>query len=151
MKKYKVLLLKDVTGLGKKGEIVEVSDGYARNYLFPRGLAQEVTDKMLKSIEEQKLLQQKKEERAIIKFRKDKELLEKEVFVIRTKVGEKGKLFGAITSKDIAEEIHKKCKIFIDKKQILLEEPIKNIGKYDVSIKLHPQIIAKIKLEVVPE
>lgn len=151
MKKYKVLLLKDIEGLGKKGEIIEVSDGYARNYLFPRRLAQEVTERMLRSIEEEKLLKQKKEERAIIKFRKDKEILEKETFTIRTKVGEKGKLFGAITSKDIAEEIQRKCKIAVDKKQILLEEPIKNIGKYEIEIKLHPQIVAKIRLEVIPE
>lgn len=151
MKKYKVLLLKDIEGLGKKGEIIEVSDGYARNYLFPRRLAQEVTERMLRSIEEEKLLKQKKEERAIIKFRKDKEILEKETFTIRTKVGEKGKLFGAITSKDIAEEIQRKCKIVVDKKQILLEEPIKNIGKYEIEIKLHPQIVAKIRLEVIPE
>ncbi|MCX7845932.1 MAG: 50S ribosomal protein L9 [Dictyoglomaceae bacterium] len=151
MKKYKVLLLKDVEGLGKKGEIIEVSDGYARNFLFPRGLAKEVTERMIKSIEEQKLLQQKKEERAIIKFRKEKELLEKETFVIKTKVGEKGKLFGAITSKDIVEEINRRCKISVDKKQVLLEEPIKNIGKYDIEIKLHHQIIARIRLEVIPE
>ncbi|MGB9857203.1 MAG: 50S ribosomal protein L9 [Dictyoglomaceae bacterium] len=151
MKKYKVLLLKDVESLGKKGEVVEVSEGYARNYLFPRGLAQEVTEKMLKSIEEQKLLQQKKEERLINKFKRDKEILEKDTFVIKTKVGEMGKLFGAITSKDIVEEIQKKHKISLDKKQVLLEEPIKNIGKYDIEIKLHPQVVAKIKLEVIPE
>jgi len=151
MKKYKVLLLQDISGVGKKGEIVEVSDGYARNYLFPRKLAQEVTEKMLKSIEEQKLSQQLKEERLINKYKKDKEILEKEILVIRTKVGEKGKLFGAITSKDIAEELKKKFKMEIDKKQVLLEDPIKNIGIYDVEVKLHPQVIAKVKVEVVPE
>ncbi len=151
MKKHKVLLLKDVNGLGKKGEVIDVSDGYARNYLFPRGLAQEVTEGMLKSIQEQKLLQQKKEERAIIKFRKDKEILEKDTFIIKKKVGERGKLFGAITSKDIVEEIQKKCKISLDKKKVLLGEPIKNIGKYEIEIRLHPQLIAKIKVEVIPE
>ncbi|PMQ02515.1 MAG: 50S ribosomal protein L9 [Dictyoglomus sp. NZ13-RE01] len=151
MKKYKVLLLQDISGVGKKGEIVEVSDGYARNYLFPRKLAQEVTEKMLKSIEEQKLSQQLKEERLINKYKKDKEILEKEILVIRTKVGEKGKLFGAITSKDIAEELKKKFKMEIDKKQVLLEDPIKNIGIYDVEVKLHPQVIAKVKVEVIPE
>lgn len=151
MKKYKVLLLQDISGVGKKGEIVEVSDGYARNYLFPRKLAQEVTEKMLKSIEEQKISQQLKEERLINKYRKDKEILEKEILVIRTKVGEKGKLFGAITSKDIAEELKKKFKMEIDKKQVLLEDPIKNIGIYDVEVKLHPQVIAKVKVEVIPE
>jgi large subunit ribosomal protein L9 len=151
MKKYKVLLLKDVEGLGKKGEIVDVSDGYARNYLFPRGLAQEATEKMVRGLEEQKLLQKKKEERLILKYEKDKEILEKNTFVIKAKVGEKGKLFGAITSRDIVEEIQKRYKISLDKKQVLLEEPIKNIGKFDIEIKLHPKVIAKIKLEVIPE
>lgn len=151
MKKFKVLLLRDIEGVGKKGEIIEVSDGYARNYLFPRGFAQEVTEKMLQSIKDQEIMQKKKEEKLLNKFKKDKELLEKDTFIIKTKVGEKGKLFGAITSKDIVEEIQKKYKISLDKKQVLLEEPIKNIGKYDVEIRLYSQVMAKIKLEVIPE
>jgi len=83
MKKVKVLLLRDVNNLGKKGEIVDVSDGYARNYLFPKGLAQEVNEGMLEHLKLQEISQKKKEEKLLEKFRKEKEYIEKEVFVIK--------------------------------------------------------------------
>lgn len=100
MKKLRVLLLKDVNGLGKKGEVVDVNDGYARNFLFPKGLAQEVSEGMLEHLNLQKLSQQKKEEKVIGRLKREKEIIEKEEFVMVAKVGEKGKLFGSITNKD---------------------------------------------------
>lgn len=151
MKKIKVLLLKDVNNLGKKGEIVDVSDGYARNYLFPRGLAREVTEGMLEHLKLQELSQKKKEEKLLEKYRKEKSIIEGEVFVIKAKVGEKGKLFGSITSKDIAEVISKKLKLDIDKRQIDLEEPIKSLGEYNVEVKLHPQVVANAKILIEAE
>lgn len=151
MKKIKVLLLKDVSNLGKKGEIVDVSDGYARNYLFPRGLAQEITDGMLEHLKLQEISQKKREEKLLEKYKKEKDIIEEQTFVIKAKVGEKGKLFGSITSKDIAEVIAKKLKIEIDKRQIELEEPIKSLGEYEVEIKLHPQVIANAKIVIEAE
>ncbi len=151
MKKVKVLLLKDVNNLGKKGEIVDVSDGYARNYLFPKGLAQEVNEGMLEHLKLQEISQKKKEEKLLEKFRKEKEYIEKEVFVIKAKVGERGKLFGSITSKDIAEIISKKLKIEIDKRQVNLDEPIKSLGEYNIEVKLHPQVVANAKVLIEAE
>ncbi|ACI19273.1 50S ribosomal protein L9 [Dictyoglomus thermophilum] len=151
MKKIKVLLLKDVNNLGKKGQIIDVSDGYARNYLFPKGLAQEVNEGMLEHLRLQEASQRKKEEKLLERFRKEKDNIEKETFVIKAKVGERGKLFGSITSKDIAEIISKKLKIEIDKRQINLEEPIKSLGEYSVEVKLHPQVVAKAKILVEAE
>lgn len=151
MKKIKVLLLKDVSNLGKKGEIVDVNDGYARNYLFPKGLAQEVTEGMLEHLKLQEISQKKKEEKLIEKYKKEKNIIEEQRFVIKAKVGEKGKLFGSITSKDIAEVITKKLKIDIDKRQVDLEEPIKSLGEYNVEIKLHPQVVANAKIIVEAE
>ncbi|HOJ92233.1 MAG TPA: 50S ribosomal protein L9 [Dictyoglomaceae bacterium] len=151
MKKLRVLLLKDVNGLGKKGEVVDVNDGYARNFLFPKGLAQEVSEGMLEHLNLQKLSQQKKEEKVIGRLKREKEIIEKEEFVMVAKVGEKGKLFGSITNKDIADVINQKLKLNIEKKQILLEEPIKSLGEYEVEIRLHPQITAKVKIVILPE
>jgi large subunit ribosomal protein L9 len=151
MKKIKVMLLKDVSNLGKKGDVIDVSDGYARNYLFPKGLAQEVNEGLLENLKLQEISKKKKEEKLIEKYRKEKELIEKNTYVIKAKVGETGKLFGSITSKDVADIINERLKLGIDKRQVELEEPIKSMGEYEVAIKLHPQIVAKAKIIVEAE
>ena len=127
-----VILLKDVKGSGKAGQIVKVSDGYARNMLLPKGLAIEATDDNVKSLkkkealEAEKRAEEKKEAQEIAEKLKDIKI------VIKTKSGEGGKLFGSITSKDIAEETLKQSGLSIDKKKIQMKSAIKNIGKVNI-------------------
>ncbi len=151
MKKIKVFLLKDITNLGKKGDIVDVSFGFYMNYLEKNNLAKRVSEgeerdyELRKKIKEDK--ESKEEERA--KFLKDK--IEKEVFTIKRKAGEKGKLYGSVTNEDIAEILKKKIGVSIDKKKIEIEAPIKTIGYYEAKIKLFKNLYAKIKLNILEE
>jgi len=146
----KVIFLQDVKGQGKKGEVKEVSEGYARNYLFPRGLATEATKGNLKTLEvrkqsEERRKQQEKEEAEQLGKR-----LEQMTVVIRAKAGEGGRLFGAITSKQVAEALAKEG-IEIDKRKIELEEPIRALGVTKVPVRLHPQVRATISVQVIEE
>ncbi|OUM93695.1 MAG: 50S ribosomal protein L9 [Thermobacillus sp. ZCTH02-B1] len=146
----KVIFLQDVKGQGKKGEVKEVSEGYARNYLFPRGLATEATKGNLKTLEvrkqsEERRKQQEKEEAEQLGKR-----LEQMTVVIRAKAGEGGRLFGAITSKQVAEALAKEG-IEIDKRKIELEEPIRALGVTKVPVRLHPQVRATLSVQVIEE
>ncbi len=144
----KVILLKDIKGTGKKGEVVNVSDGYARNYLFPRGLAKEGSEGNLKVLNEQKTAQKIKEDKEFEAAKKLGEEMEKLTVTIYSKAGEGGRLFGSITSKDIADALKKKHDIVVDKRKILLEEGIKALGARYVEIKIHPKVVTKIRVEV---
>lgn len=141
----KVILLKDVKGKGKKGDLVKVSDGYARNFLFPKNLAQEATTSNVNSLNKLKE-KERKEKQAEIEAAQKKaaELKDKELKIV-AKAGESGKLFGAITSKDIAAEVSKKFNLDIDKKKIVMNT-IKTVGTYDIELKLYPEVSAKIKV-----
>lgn len=144
----KVILLKDIKGTGKMGEVINVSDGYARNYLFPKALAKEATQGNLKVLNEQKTAQKikaDKEHEEAIKLGKEMEEL---TVTIYSKAGEGGRLFGSITSKDIADSLKKKHNIDVDKRKILLEEGIKTLGARFVEIKIHPKVVTKIRVEV---
>ncbi|MBR5060396.1 MAG: 50S ribosomal protein L9 [Clostridia bacterium] len=144
----KVILKTDVKNLGKKDQLVEVSDGYGRNYLIPRGLALEATAANINTIKDrEKALanKQKREEDMALSF---KEKLDGKTVVIKAKAGENGKLFGAVAAKDVAEAIEQQYKLTIDKKKIVLDEPIKNVGEKDVTIKLHAGIAAVVKVSV---
>ena len=143
-----VILNQDVKGTGKKGEIVKVSDGFARNMLFPRGLATEATTANIRNLEKQKAIaaEKKAEEKKAAEELAAK--LEDIKVVIKTKSGEGGKLFGSITSKDIAEETKKQTGIVIDKKKIQLNSPIKNIGTFNVSVKLYPEVAGTLTVVV---
>lgn len=146
----KVILKADIKGVGKKGEIINASDGYARNFLFPRGLAIEANDGNMKIYEAQKASQAKKKEEEL---KNAKELANKisEVSVsLKVKSGENGKLFGSITSKDIAEELKKQHGIDIDKKKIALNEAIKIAGTFMVDVKVYPEVSAKLKVMIQP-
>jgi large subunit ribosomal protein L9 len=145
----KVILKSDVKGVGKKGEIVNASDGYARNFLFPRNLAVEATEGSMKTLEAQraKEAQKKAEELAAAK-----ELAKKISgfnLKIEVKIGENGKLFGSITSKDIAERIKEQFGLDIDKKKIAMDEAIKVAGEYEVEIKVYPEVAAKLKVSII--
>ncbi|SHK52025.1 50S ribosomal protein L9 [Tepidibacter formicigenes] len=144
----KVILLKDIKGSGKKGDVINVSDGYARNYLFPRNLAKEANKGNLKVLNEQKTAQKIKEEK---EFQAAKELgkeMEKITVTLYSKAGDGGRLFGSVTSKDIASELKKKHSIDVDKRKVLLDEPIRSLGVRFVEIKIHPKVVTKIRVEV---
>jgi len=147
----KVVLLKDVKSLGKKDDIVNVSDGYARNYLIPKDLAIEATSGKLKEIHSKKKASESKKAR---EFEEAKELAKRinqlEV-IIKTKAGSSGKLFGSITNKDISDIIKERYKIEIDKKKIVLNEQIKALGEHEIEIKVYPEVISKITVKVVEE
>ncbi|MGD9678380.1 MAG: 50S ribosomal protein L9 [Vulcanibacillus sp.] len=146
----KVIFLKDVKGKGFKGDVKEISDGYARNFLLPNGLAKVANTT---SIKEVSLFKESEEKRKITELKESNDLaleINKLILSIISKSGETGKLFGAITSKQIAEALLKE-NIKIDKRKILLEEPIRTIGITEVKIKLHPDVIATVKVHVKEE
>ncbi|HPV62471.1 MAG TPA: 50S ribosomal protein L9 [Fervidobacterium sp.] len=144
----KVVLLQDVPKLGKRGQIVTVSDGYARNFLIPKGVVKEATDAVLKELEMQREEERKRHE-ALRKA--NEELLaelHKYVFKVQAKAGEGGKLFGSLTNANIAEEISKVIGRDFDKRWIILDAPLKSTGLYDVTVKLPGGVSGKIKVEV---
>jgi len=146
----KVILLQDVKQIGKKGDVIEASDGYARNFLFPRKLAQEANDSNMH------ILNNKKENERKLKLAQLEaaqklagELKGKEI-TIKAKAGDSGKLFGAITSKDVAELIKTQYKIEVDKKKIVMDT-IKLAGGYEIEVKLYPEVSTKMKVIIVPQ
>lgn len=147
----KVILLEDVKGLGKKGDLVDSKTGYARNFLFPKGLAIEATPANLKKWkEEQKEKEAKmKEEKAEALQLKEK--IEKVTVELKAKGGEGGRLFGSITSKDIGEALKKQHKIDVDRKKIELKENIKSAGVTKVDIRVYPELTASLKVNVTIE
>lgn len=144
----KVILLKDVKGLGKLGEIKEVSDGYGRNFLIKNKLALEATEGNINFVKSQLKALEKKNERKFENAKELKEMIEKVRVVIKAKAGENGKLFGSITSEDISEALKTQHNIEIDKKTIDIEEPIKVVGDHIVDIKLGMNIVAKLRITI---
>lgn len=143
----KVILIQDLKGTGKKGDIINTSDGHARNYLIPRGIALEANDSNLRELDHQKATIKKKEDAAVAEARALKEKIEKEkALKIKVAAGEGGRLFGAITNKDIADLLEKSG-ISIDKKKIVID-PIKSVGSYTAVIKLHAGVSANLSLSV---
>ena len=143
-----VILTKDVKGKGKAGDVVKVSDGYARNMLLPKGLAKEATQGNVRSLEKQKAIAQEKREEQKAAAQKLAEDLEKITVNIQTKGGESGKLFGSITSKDIADALQQQENVKVDKKKIDLPAPIKQTGTQTVTVKLFEGVTAKLKVSV---
>ncbi len=147
----KIILLTDVKGVGKKGEVKEVSDGYARNYLIPRGLAVEATEGNLKHLMDEKKQHTEKEERIRKKSEELLKELKKKTWEISVKAGEKGKLFGSLTSGNIAELLQKSSGYEIDKRWIKLKKPIKELGEYEIDLKLPGGVKGKIAIRLVKE
>ncbi|MCK0469807.1 50S ribosomal protein L9 [Halalkalibacter sp. APA_J-10(15)] len=146
----KVIFLEDVKGKGKKGETKNVSEGYARNYLLPNNLAVEATQGNVKNLEAQKKSKQKKEDEELKAAQDYKAELEALTVEIKAKAGEGGRLFGAVSTKQIAETL-KKMKKKVDKRKIMLDDPIRALGYTNVPIKIHPEVIATVKVHVVEE
>lgn len=146
----KVIFLQDVKGQGKKGEVKQVSDGYANNFLIPRGLAKPASDANMKQLEQQKQAEARQREKEKEEARALADRLKETPVVLRAKAGDNGRLFGAITGKHIADEL-KKMKLDIDKRKIELDEPIRTLGTTQVPVKLHPDVKATLQVQVVEE
>ncbi|MCI7812087.1 MAG: 50S ribosomal protein L9 [Lachnospiraceae bacterium] len=144
----KVILTEDVKSLGKKGEIVNVSDGYARNSLFPKKLALEATPKNINDLKLQKAHEEKIAQELLDEAKAFAEELKDKKVVLSVKVGEGGKVFGSISSKEIAEAAKAQLGYDIDKKKMQLPNPIKALGTTAVPIKLHPKVTAELKVMV---
>ena len=143
-----VILMKDVKGTGKAGDVVKVSDGYARNMLLPKGLAKEASDGNIRNLEKQKEIAAAKRAEQKAAAQETAEKLEKITLEIKTKGGESGKLFGSITYKEIADALEKQEKIKVDKKKIEMSSPIKQAGQSTVTIKLFSEVSAELKVNV---
>lgn len=145
----KVILMSDVKALGKKGDLVEVAEGYARNFLIPRGLAKEATAANLKALETEKTHAKAKAQRELAEAKKTAEVLEKTSIVIPAKTGDSGRLFGSVTALDIVQAVKKATGVELDKRKIDLDEPIKMLGEYRVQVKVHPEVSAQLTVRVV--
>jgi large subunit ribosomal protein L9 len=145
----KVIFLQDVKGRGKKGEIKNVADGYANNYLFKKNLAIEATPGNLKALEAKKKKEAELAKQELENAKRLKEILENMTLEIKAKAGEGGRLFGSVTSKQIAEELNKTHQIKLDKRKIELDDAIRSLGYTNVPVKLHPEITAVLKVHVI--
>ena len=146
----KVILLQDVKKLGKKGDVIEASDGYARNFLFPKKLAEQATSSNLHVLNVKKENERKQKLAELEAAQKVASELKGKEIKIEAKTGEGGRLFGAITSKDVAELIKTQYKVEIDKKKIVMDT-IKVAGGYEIEVKLYPQVSTKMKVIIVPQ
>ena len=144
----KVILLQDMDKFGKEGTVVKVANGYGRNYLIPKGFALEASKGNLTNYSNRKREWNLKNQKEIAEAEQFAEDVAKITLKIERKVGEKEKLFGSVTSMDIVEALEKE-NIEIDKKRIVLDEPIKSLGNYTVPIKVHPEVVVHLKIEVV--
>jgi len=145
----KLILQQEVKGLGKKGDIIEASEGYARNYLLPRKLAVPATTVNVNAISQQKSAETRRQQQLLDEVRVMAAQLAKVVITVSVKTGEGGKLFGAVTAKDISDAMAREHGIEIDKRKIELKEPIKMLGVYSAAIKLHPEVSAQIQVKVI--
>lgn len=147
----KVILLEDVKSLGKKGEIVNVSDGYARNYVLPKKLGVEANSANMNDLKLQKANSDKIAKEQLEAAQKLAGTLETKEVVLKMKSGEGGRAFGSISSKEIAAAAKQQCSLELDKKKIQLPEAIKALGVYEVNIKLHPEVTGTLRVKVVEE
>ena len=147
----KVILLQDVKGTGKKGQIVDVSDGHGKNFLIPRKLASEATQAALNDWEKQKKTAEHKRQGEIASAQELASRVEKALVKIPMKVGENGKMFGSVGTKEIAAAMSSQTGIDVDRKKIVLDEPIKVIGTKKVPVKLYADIQAQVSVEIVAE
>ena len=144
----KVILLQDVKSLGKKDDVVEVSDGYAKNFLFSKKLGIEATSKNLNDLKLKKANNEKIAAQNLADAKEYAKVVEAQTVVVKLKAGEGGKTFGSVSSKEISAEAKTQCDLDIDKKKIVLNESIKAFGTYEVPVKLHPQVTATLKVKV---
>lgn len=144
----KVILKDDVPDLGEIGEVVDVANGYGRNYLIPKGLAVMATPQNQKALEQDKGQQRKKEEKHLLAANELAQRLQRAACSFPMKAGEGDKLFGSVTSADIAEQLEQQG-IELDRKKINMEHPIRSLGVFSVPVKLHPEVTAEVQVEVI--
>lgn len=147
----KVILLEDVKSLGKKGEIVNVSDGYARNFVLPKKLGVEANSANMNDLKLQKANADKVAQEQLEAAQELAKVLETKEVVVKMKSGEGGRTFGSISSKEIATAAKEQCGLELDKKKIQLPEAIKSLGVYKVNVKLHTKVTGKLKVKVIEE
>ena len=145
----KVILKADIKGIGKKNELINASDGYARNFLFPKNLAVEANSENISKLQAQKNSEQFKKDTEKEDAKKIAEKLTKITVRVQVKAGENGKIFGGVSAKDISEELEKQHKIKINKKKIVLNETIKTLGVHSVEVKLYENVVGTIKVNVI--
>ena len=146
----KVILLQDVKNMGKKGDVIEASDGYARNFLLPKKLAEQANNNNLHVLNAKKENERKKKLAELEEAQKLASELKGKEITVKAKVGDSGKLFGAITNKDVAALINTQFKLKIDKKKVVMDT-IKVAGTYDIEIKLYPEVTTKMKVIIVQQ
>lgn len=144
----KIILLQDEKKLGKKGQTIEVSEGYARNYILPKKIGVEATSKNMNDLKLQKANEEKKAAEQLQAAKDLAEVLATKQVVVKIKAGEGGRTFGSVSSKEIAVACEEQHDIEIDKKKIQLTESLKSFGSYEVNVKLHPQVTAKLTVKV---
>lgn len=144
----KVILQQDVKALGKKGDLVEVSDGYARNFILPKKIGVEANNANINDLKLKKANEEKIAAENLAKAQEFKKMLEDKVIAVSIKAGEGGKVFGAVTGKEIAQAAKEQYGYDIDKKKIVLKDSIKNFGTYEVPLKLHPKVTATLRVQV---
>ena len=144
----KIILLQDEKKLGKKGDIIEASEGYARNYILPKKIGVEATAKNMNDLKLQKANQERIAQEQLDAAKALAADLESKIVVVKIKAGEGGKTFGSVSSKEIAAALKEQHQIEIDKKKLQLAEALKNFGSYEVTVKLHPQVTGKVMVKV---
>lgn len=144
----KIILLQDEKKLGKKGDIIEASEGYARNYILPKKIGVEATAKNMNDLKLQKANQERIAQEQLDAAKALAADLESKIVVVKIKAGEGGKTFGSVSSKEIAAALKEQQQIEIDKKKLQLAEALKNFGSYEVAVKLHPQVTGKVTVKV---
>ena len=147
----KVILLKDVKGQGKRGEIKNVSEGYAMNFLFPQQLAVAANDSSVTVLDNQKKAEQRKKDQEKADAVELGQKLETLTVELKAKSGKDGRLFGAITSKQVADGLEKQKQIKLDKRKIVMDDAIRTLGVTEVAVKLHPEVTSKLKVHVTEE
>ena len=143
-----VILLQDVKSLGKKGEVVKVNDGYARNFILPKKLGVEKTDKALHELKLQKAAEEKRQQEILEETQALAKNIEAGCITMKIKAGEGGRTFGSVSTKEIAVAMKEQLNLEIDKKKLQLADPIKNFGTYHVPVRLHPKVTAEITVKV---
>ena len=143
-----VILLQDVKSLGKKGENVKVNDGYARNFIFPKKLGVEKTDKAMHELKLQKAAEEKRQQEILEEAQALAKNIEAGSITLKIKAGEGGRTFGSVSTKEIAVALKEQLKLEIDKKKLQLADPIRNFGTYHVPVRLHPKVTAEITVKV---
>lgn len=145
----KMILLQDVKSVGKKGDLVNVSEGYAKNFLLPKKYAVEATKANLNDYELKQKAEAKRKQEELEEAQATAKALEDKEVVIKVKTGENGKLFGSVTNKEVAEAIVDQTKLKIDKKKVSIGDPIKMLGERTAVVKLHPKVTAEVKIKIV--